>query len=504
MSEKSTKALTSKERKQELLTTALGKVGVLCVGVTDYLPTAGFPKLKKCANDAMQVQLAFRETPQLNADPAFIRHLTSEMTGTPPSKGLIIHHLKELAAGAKADDRILFYFSGHGHRIPGNDDFFLVPQDAYDDSDPAALLSLKQVTDILLESYAKQKIVILDACLSGPTLLGKKLKVAVSDKFLAEYMQKTKGVAFLSSSEPDQASYEKSNHPKLSLFTSILVPALRGEADALDGHFLTLPSLFDYVSVEVQRAAISLHLRQVPTLQDTSTGVIVLGDFRAFLIPSGPVDFKKHPITSLVLKDSQGESTSSILTSWRDRRLTVEQLEYAANRALAEYLEADFGRFRSSLRKQLGFSASEIDSEDERLIFPGGTLSYTFKGETKDSGLLLRELSLDADWFDKPERLKSLMKILDFDCDEFVWELGVTLEPLKQIASLEAKGWESISETKSVVKFRKTGVKMTVEARRITFEGLNVLGMLEAGAESNSVAALVGDTLQLLPAKASK
>ncbi len=235
-----------------------------------------------------------------------------------------------------------------------------------------------------------------------------------------------------------------------------------------------------------------------------TTLTIVLGDFRAFLIPSGPVDFKKHPITSLVLKDSQGESTSSILTSWRDRRLTVEQLEYAANRALAEYLEADFGRFRSSLRKQLGFSASEIDSEDERLIFPGGTLSYTFKGETKDSGLLLRELSLDADWFDKPERLKSLMKILDFDCDEFVWELGVTLEPLKQIASLEAKGWESISETKSVVKFRKTGVKMTVEARRITFEGLNVLGMLEAGAESNSVAALVGDTLQLLPAKASK
>ena len=504
MSTKSTKTLTSKERKQELLANALGKVGVLCVGVTEYLPTAGFPKLKKCSNDALQVQLAFRETPQLYADPAFIRHLTSEMTTTPPSKGLIIHHLKELAAGAKADDRILFYFSGHGHRIPGNDDFFLVPQDAYDDSDPAALLSLKLVTDILLSSEAKQKIVILDACLSGPTLLGKKLRAAVSDKFLAEYMQKTKGVAFLSSSEPDQASYEKSNHPKLSLFTSILIPALRGEAGALDGQFLTLASLFAFVSVGVQRAAKSLHIQQAPTLQDTSSGVMILGDFRAFLIPSGSVDFKKHPILSLVLKDTQQEYTSNILTSWRNRSLTVEQLEYAANSALPEYLEADFGRFRSSLRKKLGFSVSEIDSDDKRLVFPGGRLSYSFEGETKDSGVLHRELSLDADWFDKPDRLKALIEIFGMDPDEFVWELGVTLEPLKQVSSLEAKEWETTSETKELVTFKKYGVTMQVEPRLITFEGIDVLEMLEGETDDDTVTNLVGDTLQLLPSKTSK
>ena len=45
---------------------------------------------------------------------------------------------------------------------------------------------------------------------------------------------------------------------------------------------------------------------------------------------------------------------------------------------------------------------------------------------------------------------------------------------------------------------------MIVEPRRIVFEGLNVLSMLEADMQSNSVSVLVGDTLQLLPAKSSK
>lgn len=140
MIDKSDKTLTVSERKQQLIMTALGKIRVLCVGVTDYLPAAGFPKLKKCNNDAIQIHLAFRETPQLNVDSSFNYCLTSETAGAYPSKGLIIHHLNELAANAKADDRVLFYFSGHGHRIPSNDEFFLVPQDAYSDSNSVALL----------------------------------------------------------------------------------------------------------------------------------------------------------------------------------------------------------------------------------------------------------------------------------------------------------------------------------------------------------------------------
>jgi uncharacterized caspase-like protein len=50
------------------------------------------------------------------------------------------------------------------------------------------MISMKQVVEILQQSKAKQKIVVLDACLSGPVLLGKKLVAAsYSEKFFARY-----------------------------------------------------------------------------------------------------------------------------------------------------------------------------------------------------------------------------------------------------------------------------------------------------------------------------
>src|SRR5688500_496710 len=98
MSDQSQQKLTKPQKNALIIKEALGKIGVLAVGVTDYLPASGFDKLKKCSNDADEVVLAFRETPQLNADPAFLKHLTSTTTATPPTRGLILHHLKELSA----------------------------------------------------------------------------------------------------------------------------------------------------------------------------------------------------------------------------------------------------------------------------------------------------------------------------------------------------------------------------------------------------------------------
>lgn len=473
------------------------KTRVSSVGVTDHSPNSGFPKLNKSANNALQVRLAFQETVQLNADPAFIQHLTSDTTESPPSRGVIISKLMELSSSSEPKERIVFYFSGHGHLT--KDEFFLVPQDAYSHSDPSALLSLKQVTEIMLTSRAEQKVVILDICLSGPTLSVELGKSCAAEERLSELIADTKGIVFFSSSSNDPIVYEQSSHPKLSLFTSELVQALRGTVGALDGDKLTMRSLVDYISSEVAQKTKALDLPQVPTLQDNVDSAMLLGDFSTFIIPSGPVDFKKHPVESLVLKDSKRESTSNILTNWKNRQLTVEQLEFAANHALKEYLEADFGNFRSQLRKQLRFSASEIDNESDFLAFPGGMLSYSFKGQTKDLGLLIRELSLDPDWFDKPDQLKTLIETLLFNCDEFVWKLGLTLEPLKQIPSLEAKGWNSLSESMHMVKFEKENVIMTIEPQRITFEGMDILSMLQADGQNSQAAECIGDTLALLP-----
>lgn len=162
-----------------------------------------------------------------------------------------------------------------------NDQLYLVPSDAYADDDPDALISLAKVNQWLSASQAKIKIVILDACNTGPSLSDLKHPATNwSEKFLAEYIGKSQGVATLASSLADQPSSTKSPHPDLSLFTNFVVNGLNGEAEALDDGFLTVESLFKYVSTYVQRVSKSHHRDQQPAMKISSSGMIVLGDYR--------------------------------------------------------------------------------------------------------------------------------------------------------------------------------------------------------------------------------
>jgi hypothetical protein len=497
MKQNETQALTSSERKELLVKQAHGPARVLCVGIDEYQPNSGFQKLKKCSEDALQVYLTFKETKQLNASPDFTEYVTSQTTNHPPSKGYIISKLKELSADTEKGDRVIFYFSGHGHRIGGDGNFYLVPQDAYDDSDPDALLSLQKVTDILLESGAKQIIVILDACLSGPILLPQKIAAASSPKRLAEYLENTKGIAFLSSSETDQASFEKSKHPKLSLFTSVLIPALRGENKALDNQFLTLPSLYDYVSAEVSMIAKSMQRKQKPTLNNKATGTIVLGGFRPQLRTTDTRSFTEYPTHGLTLSEETEEHITSILTNLKRRDLTADQLAYAANNALGEYLEDDFSKYRSKLRKELKFTTSEVEVNDEYITFPGGSIEYQVKGQTTRDCLIIRDLNIDTDWFDKPETLKTLLKIFQFKPDTLTLHLNKKCKPMQEIATFESLDWEAFHESDDLVKFKWDRTTMELSTQSILFNGLDFKKLMDGNSEENSVI-ILNETLEAL------
>jgi hypothetical protein len=501
MSEISKNTLSIASSKAIKIQDALGKISVLAIGVTEYLVSSGFHKLKKCSDDAEQVTRVFLETPQLNANCKFIKHLTSATVANPPTRGLILHELKDLCASAQDGDRILFYFSGHGHRIPNNDDFFLVPQDAFDDESADAMVSFRTVMQAVQASNARQKLVIIDACLSGPLLLGKKMHAAsYSEKFLADYVAGTRGIAILTSSEANEISYEKSNHPKLSLFTSFLVQALKGDPRALDDKFLTVASLFDFVSTEVKRACKSMRLHQSPTIDGpTSSGLIILGDFRPILVPNSPIDLKEHPISSLVLKDAKDERTKNILTQWRNRSCTIDQLEYAANQALGEHLENDFARYRSALRSRFKFGVSDLESDGKVLRFPNGSLSYHFKAKSKDLGLLHRKMVLCREWFADKLQLKDILDILEMKPKSFSWKLSVDFDPLKQIAVFEANGWQTTAEAEDKVCFQQGTVELMITNGEMCFAGIDFRELLDPDNKAGEQNSFISNALRLLP-----
>ncbi|RYZ70231.1 MAG: caspase family protein [Proteobacteria bacterium] len=491
--------LTAIQNATLAISEANGPIQVLAVGVDEYLPNSNFANLKRCSEDALQVYAAFRDTHQLNADTENMKLLTSLTKKTPPSRGHIIDHIQTLAEEAGPDDRILFYFSGHGHRIAGDDDHYLVASDSYSADDPKALVSMNEVISILKGSSAKQSIVVIDACLSGPVKVGMKLHPSkFSKNSFCKHIADTKGLAVICSSAADQASHEESPNPKLSQFTHFFLQGIRGHPDALDDLILTLHSLFGFISEEVARDCRSRRIKQTPSLFEEVTGIVVLGDFSQILVTSSELsEVQGFPISWLFLEDSFDECTNSILTEWSNRSLTIKQLEYAANSdgAMAEYTSENFKKWRSRLRNDFGFNGSDISAEGGVLRFPGGSISYSIELGSKDRGDITRKLQLDIDWFGKTDLLLKLLKLFQMRPESLKFSLNIDLEPLVQIPGLEANEWEVTEESEDEVVAEWDNIVVTIRQDTVRFDGMNVLGMLEAAEEGSVEAECLTDVL---------
>jgi hypothetical protein len=468
--------LTNKQTKAVILREALGFLSVLAIGIDDYDKTSGFNPLKTCSNDALEVQNAFLDVWQLNADKGRVWTLTSE--GSPvPSKGEIIKAINRLASMIEPNDRLLLYYSGHGHRIKdgsGTERFYIVPQDAYDDTDPEALIDFHKVVEILKKSEAKQQILIIDACMSGPDITGKKILPAkYSAKFLAEYMRKTKGITVVSSSTADQPSYSQSPNPKLSLFTYYFIRALRGDEEALDeSMLLTINSLYDYITTKVERRAKSYQKDQSPSIDIKASGVIILGNFAQSIISPESFDLEGYPISEIVFRDWQKLDVRDVLT--QIKRWSAYNQEYLAGKVndnLGEYLEEKFGAKAATLRRRMGFSASEVGVEENIIRFPGGIYTAEYIAQDKTSGKVILSLGLESEWFSRPSEISKIVDCLEMVPEEMVLELINPINPESLIPGLEARGWEIVSQLSKRIEAETASYTLIAEISRITFKG---------------------------------
>ena len=148
---------------------------------------------------------------------------------------------------AMPNDRIIFFFSGHG------DEGLFLPYDAYT-SGPGLVLQHAVIKAAFRKSVAQTKFLIADACKSGsmtkrlyPHALSEQDPLAASDTLNTLQANANSSVVVILSSRSDEVSQE-SSRLKGGAFTHYLVEGARGAADN-DPHdgIVTIRELHKYV-----------------------------------------------------------------------------------------------------------------------------------------------------------------------------------------------------------------------------------------------------------------
>ena len=182
---------------------------VMCVGLSKY--PKGVRSLRVSANDALVIQNVFDK----NGDSQ-----VSLLTNTDATRESVLNAMRMVFANATADDRVIFYFSGHGSKKG---------LACYD-----GVLTYDKILEVMKTCAARSKVVIADACFSGKMRGNKSWEKALSNE----------EVMFFLSSRGEEPSRETKYSN--SLFTIYLERGLRGGADMNRDRTITAREIYDF------------------------------------------------------------------------------------------------------------------------------------------------------------------------------------------------------------------------------------------------------------------
>jgi uncharacterized caspase-like protein len=219
------------------------RVWAAVIGINDY---TSMPKLNFAASDAQMVA-DFLRSPQGGAIPDNqIRVLLNKDA----NKANILNTLSDLYENAGPEDLVILYYSGHG--TPG----YFIPVD-YDGT--SNMIHHKAISTILLDSKAKYKLIIADACHSGSmtetfvTRSTAKREITIN-RYYDAFKNIKGGIALLLSSKPEEYSLE-SNGIKQGIFSHFVMEGLSGQADINRNKVIEIKELFEYVRSRVSETS---------------------------------------------------------------------------------------------------------------------------------------------------------------------------------------------------------------------------------------------------------
>ncbi len=188
-------------------------------------------------------------------------------------------------ANTKAEDTLIFYYSGHG--VPDvNGDVFLASSELNPDAPFRKGFSFYELTNTIERSNSTRIVTILDCCYSGAAKISKgheedaaKLGTAAIDDQSKKLLQQGEGKCLLAASHGYQEAYglKEKGH---SIFTYYLLEGFKGSKKAIDEEGNVTPdTLGKYVYREIVNLPEGKRPKQKPIRKVEAGGDIILAQF---------------------------------------------------------------------------------------------------------------------------------------------------------------------------------------------------------------------------------
>ncbi|QWR76919.1 caspase family protein [Candidatus Magnetomonas plexicatena] len=300
-----------------------GESHALVIGVSAY--QAGWPKLPGVINDVEVVTTLLTEQ-------GF-----EVVTVINPSRDKLLMAFDDFIQkyGSKPDNRLLFYFAGHGHTVKksyGDDMGYIVPVDApRPDKDRSGFLA-KAVDMQQIESYAKRidakhALFLFDSCFSGSIFdMSRAVPEIISYKASKPVRQ------FITSGAADEPVPDK------SIFLEQFKAALEGAAADKDGY--------------ITGTALGEYLQNTVTNYSKGTQHPQYGKIRNPKLDKGDFVFKVKEEVAVATIPTSGDSPSKKTGKFSLDDLKRQREVEAQNAKKLEEMKSAFSELKSYLQTE--------------------------------------------------------------------------------------------------------------------------------------------------------
>lgn len=330
----------------------------IIIGIDNY--DNGIPTLKTAANDARRLAATLKDLHNFE-----VRLFVNEDASKQRLNQLLNQQLpNELGA----DDRLFFYFAGHGVALDGDDgpNGYLLPQDA-NRGEEESYLFMPYVHDALLKLPVRHALIIMDSCFSGAFRWAAARDLIALPNVVHEerYDRFVKDPAWqvITSTAHDQKAMDqltsgslgtRPNEQGHSPFALALFEALEGKADVVpadggDG-LITATELYLYLESRLQPESIEEGLRQTPGLwplsrHDKGEFVFAVPGCELNLPPAPPLNLDNNPYRGL---ESYDREHAELFFGRKD---VIDDLENRIERQALTIVLGASGTGKSSLVK---------------------------------------------------------------------------------------------------------------------------------------------------------